>query len=200
MRLFLSYTSPFARKARMALMEKGLLRQVELVEVNAWENPPELVKHNPLSQVPVLLLDDGEALFDSAVICAYLDELHPAPPLLPSGALERARILRMQALADGVTDAAVRVRMMRLEAKGAPDNAQTKRQYDKIIAGVGAMQDELAHLRDAVNLGAISFGATLGYLDFRFPQMGWRDKAPELAAWYEDFAARPCMQATELAE
>ena len=123
MKLFVSGTSPFARKALMVVIEKGLNDRIEIEQVNPWTNPPQLVSHNPLSQIPTLVLEDGEALYDSRVICAYFDEL-AEPRLLPAGGRGRAHVLRMEALADGITDAAVMVRMARVANPGVPDNPE----------------------------------------------------------------------------
>jgi glutathione S-transferase len=196
MKLLISLTSPFARKARVTLIEKGLADQIASEVVNPWQSPAALTAANPLSQVPTLMLDDGSAFYDSRVICAFLDTLAVSPQLVPSGPAARIAALRMEALADGMTDAAVMVRMARVAAPGEPDNPPIARQLGKVEACLAAMELDATGFGTDLSLAQIAFACALGYLDFRFPAMGWRDRAPQLAAWYAGFAERASMKAT----
>lgn len=196
MRLLISLTSPFARKARMCVIEKGLSDKVATEVVNPWQDPPHLAAANPLCQVPTLLLDDGTAFFDSRVVCACLDTLGTAPRLLPEAAAERLRVLRLEALADGMTDAAVKVRLARVAEPGQSDSVQSVRQLAKIDAALKVMQQDAGAFGSELHLGQIAFGAALGYLDFRFPDLDWRARVPQLAVWYAAFSQRPSMSAT----
>lgn len=197
MKLLISLTSPFARKARVTLIEKGLAGTIASEVVNPWQSPAALTAVNPLSQVPTLLLDDGGALYDSAVIGAFLDTLAGEPRLVPDAPAARIAAMRMEALADGMTDAAVMVRMARVAAPGEPDSPAIQRQLGKVAGCLAAMERDAAGFGPAPDLARIAYGCALGYLDFRFPDMGWRDCAPRLAAWYAGFAARPSMKETE---
>ncbi len=193
MKLYISLTSPFAHKVRMVVLEKGLAGKVDNVPVIPWDNPPGLVDKNPLGQVPVLVLDDGEAVFDSRVICAYLDQLASEPQLLPASGFDRTRVMRMEALADGMTDAAVAVFVARKANAEEPDTPQIERQLGKITDSLDVMQTGLPSFERELNLGKIAYAATLAYLDFRFDELNWRSRVPQLAGWFGTFAAWPSM-------
>lgn len=193
MELYISLTSPYARKARMVVIEKGLEDSVQIKPVIPWDNPPELTEKNPLSQVPVLVLDNGENLFDSRVICAYLDELNNEPQLIPSGGFERISVMRMEALADGMTDAAVATFFARQANGDNPDTPAIERQLNKIFATLNLMQDGLPDFSGKLNLGTIAYGASLSYLDLRYAELKWRERVPQLASWFEEIDKRPAM-------
>ncbi len=196
MQLYISPTSPYARKARIMVLEKGLVSKVEITPLIPWDNPPELVEKNPLSQVPVLLLESGEAIFDSRVICAFLDETGDGPELIPAQGMARIHVLRWEALADGMTDAAVNAFFGRKENGDNPDTPAITRQINKITAALGVMQDGLADLQGQFNLGTIACGTALAYLDLRYEDLGWRGRVPELGEWFDELNKRPSMVAT----
>ena len=196
MQLYISPTSPYARKARMVVLEKGLAGRVQITPLNPWESPAELTEKNPLSQVPVLLLENGEVIYDSRVICAYLDQLNEDPQLIPSGGFERIAVLRMEALADGMTDAAVNAFFARKDNGEQPDTPAIERQINKIIGALTVMQNGLPHYQQQLHLGTIAYGAALAYLDLRYGDLVWRERVPELAEWYETINQRPAMVAT----
>ena len=196
MQLFISPTSPYARKAQLVVMEKGLADQVEIKPVIPWDNPLELTVNNPLSQVPVLVLDNGESLFDSRVICAYLDQLVDEPQLIPPSGFERIRVLRMEALADGMTDAAVATFFARRDNGDNLDTPAIERQINKIYAALDLMQKGLGDFAGQHNLGTIACGAALSYLDLRYGELEWRKRVPQLAGWFEDIDKHPAMIAT----
>ena len=196
MQLYISKTSPYARKAWMVVLEKGLAAQVEIKPLNPWESPPELTQKNPLSQVPVLVLENGEFIYDSRVICAYLDGLSEEPALVPDSGFDRIGVLRMEALADGMCDTAVGVFFARKDNGDNPDTPAIERQIGKIFAVLETMENEVPNFDGKLNLGTISYAAALSYLDLRYGELEWRGRVPTLAKWFEIIAQRPAMLTT----
>ena len=197
MKLRYSPTSPYVRKLLVCAIERGLDDRIERITTNPAEAGSELLSVNPLGKVPALVLDNGEALYDSPVICEYLDSLHDGEPLIPPAGPARWTTLRRQALADGVLDAAI-LRMF--ETVRRPKElcwaGYVELQAGKMRRAVDALEQEAASLDGALDLGTIAIGCMLGYLDFRFAADDWRAGHPALAKWYEGFAQRPSMQAT----
>lgn len=196
MKLFFANTSPYARKVRIAVRELNLLDQVAEVFQNPFEDSPALLASNPLKKVPCLLTDAGEPVFDSPVICAYLASRVHAPELYPEGAA-RWRVLTAEALADGVLDAAFAIVMERRRPEEQRSDTWLTRWRAAIERGLSAIDAEAAPVAGPVNAAQIALGAALGYMDFRLPDIGWREGRPALAAWYESFAQRPAMRETE---
>lgn len=196
MQLYISLTSPYARKVRMVVIEKGLADQVQIKPINPWINPVELVEKNPLSQVPVLVLENDEIIYDSRVICDYFDHLSPEPLLIPTSGFERTRVLCMEALADGMTDAAINAFFGRKDNGDNPDTPAIERQINKILDALKVMQDELPRFEGQFHLGTIAYGAALSYLDLRYSELEWRTRVPALAKWFEAVDKRPAMVAT----
>lgn len=194
MKLCYSATSPFVRKVVVAAIELGLDGRIERQPANAWDPATTLVEVNPLSKVPALVTDSGEALYDSPVICEYLDSLGGGK-LFPAGAA-RWVALRQQALADGIMDAGVsaRMEMQRPAEKQSADWAA--RQKAAIRRALDALEAEAAALDGTPTIGQVAVGCALGYLDFRYAADDWRKARPKLAAWYDGFAKRPSMSAT----
>ena len=187
MKLFYSPTSPFVRKVLLCAAIRGIEGQIERVTSNPHVSPADLLAANPLSKIPCLLTDDGEALFDSPVICEYLDSLGDAPPLFP---LHGARwtALRLQALADGLMDAAVLARMEQQRIAEPERQAVIERQMGNIARCLAYLEDHTpteAHL----DIGAVALACALGYLDFRFAALDWRSTHPRLAHWLAATAA-----------
>jgi glutathione S-transferase len=199
MKLFWSPASPFARKVRCIAREKGLAQRIEEIEVPVYNDPAELIAANPLGKIPALVLADGEALYDSPVICAYLDA-HPegqGPALCPTSGIDRWRVLRAEALADGAMDLALSLTYEKLrkpEAERSPTSAARWR--GQLRRAVSAMTQEIAGLPQGFTLGHLSLACALGYLDLRHPDMGWREGQSELAGWYEEIARRPSLAET----
>lgn len=191
-----SPASPFGRKCHIAAIEVGLEDRL-VIQVTAPSDPASgLWSQNPLAKVPTLLLDDGAALFDSRVICEYLDSLHSDPTLFPAEEEARWTALRLQALADGICDAAVARRGESLRPEGekspkalAAQRALVDRACDWLEAGIEALDGPLT-------IGQIAVAAALGYLDYRFGEERWRDARPRLAAWHATFTDRPSWRAT----
>lgn len=193
MQLLYSPMSPFARKVRVVAHEAGLAGRLEIAVVNPWTD--EAVRQvNPLAKVPALTTDEGLPLYDSRVICQYLDALAGAGLYPPEGQA-RWRALTVEALADGVGDAAVRTAVERRRAEGDRHDDVIERQLAAIAAALDTL--ERAGLPgDSFRIGEIAVACQLGYLDFR-SVLDWRPGRPALAAWYEAAARRDAMVATE---
>lgn len=193
MQLIGSLSSPYARKARVVVAEKGL--DCPLVLDDVWAADTKIQQHNPLGKVPCLILDDGSALYDSRVICAYLDDLPPAHTLIPASGRERIEVLRWEALADGVLDAGV---LMRLElTQREPQERSAKwlaRQRGKVTAGLAAMAKDLNGRHWCAGarftLADIATGCALGWLAFRLPDIDWRSEYSNLAEYYAKLMTR----------
>ena len=196
MKLFQSPTSPYARKVRVMIREKGL-SGIEEIAVNPWDDPPELRAASPFGKVPTLVLDNGAALYDSPVICDYLDGIGDGPHLIPQDADARRRVMTAQALGDGVLDMAVAMVMESRRPVGERSPSMMERWRGQVMGGVDAMVRDVGGLGSGVNLGHIAFGCALGYLDFRHDGIAWRDGRADLAAWFAAFAARPAMVETK---
>ena len=193
MKLIGSNTSPYVRKARIAMAEKHVECQYETEDV--WSPTSRIRESNPLGKVPCLLLDDGEPLYDSRVIVEYLDNLTPVHRLIPPAGRERAEVRRWEALADGVLDAALLIRLehsQREESQRSPK--WIAHQRVKIDAGLEAMSEGLGE--DAwlcggrYSLADLAVGCTLGYLLFRFPDIAWRSQHPNLGRFADKLFAR----------
>ncbi len=194
MKLIGSLSSPYVRKVRIVMAEKKLDFQLELEDV--WGND-KILKSNPLGKVPCLVLSGGEAVFDSRVIVEYLDTRSPVSRLIPEGSRERTEVRTWEALADGLIDAAI---LARLEQTWPGRTAEQRcqawvdRQMGKIDACLGAISTGLAdkpwcsgiHL----SLADIAVGCALGYLDFRFPTVAWREPHPNLSRLADKLFAR----------
>jgi glutathione S-transferase len=195
MKLIGAITSPYVRKVRIVLAEKKLDYQFVLEDV--W-NSDAIKQANPLGKVPCLVMEGGEAVFDSRVIVEYVDTLSPVGKLIPSNGRERAEVRTWEALADGLLDAALLARLEqtwagRSEAERSPQ--WIERQMGKIDSALAAMAKGLADKPFCagihMTLADISVGCALGYLDFRFPQIDWRGTHPSLARLAEKMFQRP---------
>ena len=198
MQLYVNPASPFARKVLVVAHERGLSARLELVKVAPLpiRPVPELSAFNPLGKVPCLVLEGGQALYDSRVIAEYLDALTGEPVLFPAAGAARWAALRQQALGDGILDAAVAVRYERAVRPAERQFPEwVEGQLAKVRQGLAALERERS-AGAALTIGPIAAACALGYLDFRFPEEGWRTRHPRLASFYEDFSARPSMRAT----
>lgn len=197
MKLRYSPLSPFVRKVTVTLIETGLDDKVERIPTNVWDPDTDIAEDNPLGKVPALIIDDGQVLYDSPVICEYLDGLHDGPKLFPETGEARWRALRLMALGDGMTEAGI----LRLLEGRRPEELQydkwTARQTAVVYRAMDALEDDADGLSQGQpTIGHIAVGCSLGWLDFRFPDLGWRADRPGLAEWFETFAERPSMTAT----
>ena len=195
MKLYSNPISPFARKARVIAHELGL--KLEIVDVNARDDE-DLRRINPLKKIPILVLADGSALFDSPVICEYLNEqgggkFFPGMSIWRH-ATGRWKALGLQALADGIMDAAVACRYETMQPEDRSNSDHVARYRASINAGLDAL--ERMKFSDPPTIGEIATGCALGYLDFRYPDIAWRDTHPKLAGWFATFSEFPSMKST----
>ncbi len=198
MRLHWSPRSPFVRKVMIVAHERGLVERIACVRTVAAMTKPhaELMKNNPLSKIPTLVLDDGTVLYDSPVICEFLDALEGVPKLFPVASAPRLIALRRQALGDGFLDLLVLLR----DEKARPQrsNAHLASAAARKIAVLDHLEAEAEMIAQTpFDIGHIAIGCSLSYLDFRYADEDWRTDHPRLAAWHATFAARPSAQATE---
>lgn len=198
MQLIIARPSPFARKARIALLEKGI--PFETIMDVPWNADTVAPAHNPLGKIPVLLLDDGTSVYDSRVIIDYLETLGRPPQLIPEDAVARLRHRQIEALADGVCDAVV---LIVLENQRQPERRSADwiaRQRRKIEAGTAEMARQLGEPEwpagEEIGLADIAAGCMAAYLDLRLPEFPWRERHPNLAAFSDRLERRPSFQAT----
>lgn len=200
MRLYASTTSPFVRKVRVLLQEIGIQDKVETVATVTTPHEPdaELGKVNPLNKIPCLTLDDGTALYDSGVICEYLDAVHGTGRFLPATGVRRWQILRMQALADGICDAGI---LMRYELAIRPEELRWQPwlagQRTKIVQGLTELEERLDSLQGDLDLGGISVACLLGWLEFRTILPELRQMFPALMSWNDTTQKRPSLASTK---
>lgn len=199
MKLIGSLSSPFTRKARIVLAEKKIDYQLVLEDV--WAPSTTIHQFNPLGKVPCLVMDDGEAVFDSRVICEYVDTLSPVGKLIPQPGRERIEVRCWEALADGILDAAVLIRVEGTQrAQEHRVESWVTRQQRKIDEGLVAMSQGLSGnawcTGNHYSLADIALGCALGYLDFRFAQLDWRDKHPNLEKHFSKLSQRPSFAET----
>lgn len=195
MNLHYALASPFVRKVLACAIARGIDGRIEKIATDPHASPPALLKDNPLSKIPALITDDGIAVFDSPVICEYLDTIGGAAPLFPPlGSAARLKAQTRQAMADGIMDAAV---ARRGQMNLPQDEGRQKfdaRQKAAIARTLGALEaDPPVGLAD---IGAIAIGCALGYLDFRWGAEPWRETHPRLAAWYGEVSSLPPLALT----
>ena len=193
MKLIGSHTSPFVRKVRIVLAEKKI--EYEFVIDSPWLADSKVPDINPLGKIPVLMLDDETPLFDSRVIVEYIDNVTPNNKLFPAPNRERTEVKRWEALADGVCDAAVAALLEGKRAKKEQSADWIARQRGKVIRGLEFMAEELGDksfcMGTHISMADIAVGTALGYLNFRFPDIDWRNAHPNLAKLYDKLLQRP---------
>ena len=201
MKLIGSTTSPYVRKVRVVMAEKKL--DYRFVEDNVWADDSTITAANPLGKVPCLVLDGGDAMFDSRVIVEYLDPLSPVGKLIPASGRERAEVKTWEALADGLLDAAILVRLERTfvgRSEGERSQAWIDRQLAKVQASLHAMSKGLGEKAFCsgihFTLSDVAVGCALGWLAFRFPEIVWRTEYPNLARLQDKLAARASFMET----
>lgn len=200
MQLYGSARSPFARKTRVAAHEAGLSASISMVDILAITTKPDprLLAVNPLGKIPVLVIEDGTALFDSHVICDWLDR-RGGGGLIPRADPERTAALRREAIADGLAELflAVRAEARRPEAGRQPALSQAYRnRINGVLDWLEASASSSLEQDAAMNVGDVAVACVLDYADFRFPELAWRNRRPRLAAWQAAAAARPSMAST----
>lgn len=193
MKLLGSLTSPYTRKVRIMLAEKRIECELELVDVNAPDNP--VLARNPLSKIPTLVLDDGTSLFDSRVIVEFLDNASPIARLIPADKRARVAVRRWEALADGVLDAGLLVRYESLRPKKEQSAGWTAKQLGKMNRGIEMLAADLGDrtlcFGERYSLADIALGCCLGWVAFRLPSIDWRDQYPPLARHFDRLMTRP---------
>jgi glutathione S-transferase len=200
MKLIASLTSPFARKVRIVASEKHV--EYELLVDIPWSEDTQVPKYNPLGKVPVWVLEDGKTLFDSRVIVEYLDGISPVNHLLPKDVRQRIAVKRIEALADGVSDAAALIYLERKRPAETQSLSWIDRQMDKVQLGLATMNQELGehewYINDAFSLADIAVGCTLGYLNLRFAdEIDWRRSNANLAELYDRLMQRASFKETQ---
>lgn len=196
MKLRYSPTSPYVRKVSVTAIEKGLADRIRRIPTNVWDAATDISRDNPLGKVPALITEDGRVLYDSPVICEYLDALTPAPRLFPAEGPARWQALTRQALADGLLDAGVACLLEQRRPENERSATWVTRQAAAAARALDALESEVAAFGDKLTIGDIATACALGWLLFRQPFADWRSGRPRLSAWYDGFAARPSMQAT----
>ena len=194
MKLAYSPNSPYVRKCVVLAIQRGIDKQMALWTVGTTD--PALLKINPLSKVPTLVLDDGTALYDSPVICEYLDSVGDGPKMFPPVGPARWKALRQEALGDGILDATQPRR--REIALPQDEGRQTyiALQQGKVKAALAVLEAEADSLGMLTNIGEITIACALGYMDFRYANEPWRPGHPKLEAWYAKVSAMPAMART----
>lgn len=203
MKIFYSPASPFIRKALVVAHELGVADEMTLLPSAAHpvKRDARVVVVNPSGRVPALILDDGEVLYDSRVICEYLDARHGHAAIFPPPGTSRWRALRRQSLGDGIMEAAVAARYERYVR---PENLRWQDWWDgymeKVASSLDAMEAELRGADASFDIGHITLACALSYLDFRYADMNWRRGRPVSAAWFDTIRTRASMQATQHGE
>jgi glutathione S-transferase len=199
MKLFHNPASPFVRKVMVCAHELGVADRFELetLTLTPIDPSPAVVAASALGKIPTLVMDDGSALYDSRAICEYLDSLSDAASLYPAPGPARWIALRMGALGDGICDTGVGLRyemVLRPEQYRWP--AWIEAQHERLRRSFQQIED--SHVDDiaGLDIGSISIACALGYMDFRYPDIGWRAGRPKLSAWYEGFSQRRSMVLT----
>jgi glutathione S-transferase len=193
MKLIGSNASPYVRKVRVVMAEKKL--DYEHVVEDVWSPTSTINLSNPLGKVPCLIMEDGGAMFDSRVIVEYIDTLTPVGKLIPTGGRERAGVKCWEALADGILDAAILVRLEKTRRPPEQQNADwIERQMGKVNDGLKAMAAGFADTPwcagNQFTLADVAVGCCLGWLSFRFPDIAWREDYPNLARLYDKLSER----------
>jgi glutathione S-transferase len=198
MKLLYTVNSPYARKVRIVALEKHI--EMELQEVVLSEPYCPVKNHNPLGKVPVLVLDDGDDLYDSRVIVEYLDNRTPLAHLIPHDNGSRTAVRRWEALADGICDAAVAAMLEGRRPEQQQSQANIEKQLEKVTRGLEVLNLDITKKKWCVNetfsLADIALGCMLGYLDLRFNHLNWQDKYPNLAKHYSLLIKRPSFKQT----
>ncbi len=193
MKLFHSPLSPYVRKVVACAIARDIDRQIERLPTDP-RTSAELLAANPLSKVPCLLTTDGKAMFDSPVICEFLDSVGDAPPMFPPAGGARWRALKQQAIGDGILDAAVGRRLEQARPREDARDAVMARQKAAVERALDLLEREVPNR--SLDIGTVSIACALGYLDFRFAAEPWRETRPALAAWFAAISTAPALVLT----
>jgi glutathione S-transferase len=199
MKLYWSPRSPFVRKVMVCAYELGIAERIDRIRalVSLTQTNADVLEVNPVGRIPALVLDNGDVLYDSHVICEYLDTEYGGSRLFPRIKAARWDALRRLALADGMLETSILWRAERSRA-AAQQSAEMLAAFDrKIATALAALERDSARLhQDQADIGDLAIGCALAYLDFRFPELDWRARHERIAAWFESFNRRASMQQT----
>jgi glutathione S-transferase len=196
MKLHYSIASPFVRKAMVTAIECGLDKSLKLLPTNPHQSTPALVAANPFSKIPALELDNGEVIYESLLICEYLDDMAGGGIVFPKDKARRLSMLRRHALANGLMEASVLRRVETVRGQDADRDKNIARQAAITRRALDLLESAAPALDDACDLGNLSIVIALDYLDFRFPGDAWRQGRPGLASWYDRYSKRDSLKAT----
>ncbi|MGI9350065.1 MAG: glutathione S-transferase N-terminal domain-containing protein [Rhizobiaceae bacterium] len=200
MKLWYAAASPFVRKVLILAHETGIIGQLEIVDAATTPLNPhkQLQQDNPLGKIPTLVLDDGQSIFDSRVICEYLDGLHDGEKMIPEEGMERINALVAQSIGDGLMDAAVGIRY---EQFLRPEEKQWDEwidgQFRKISQSLDVLESWRGGRMQDIHIGSIAVASALSYMDFRHGQFDWRESRPVLTQMLATFSQRASMQETD---
>lgn len=202
MRLFWSSRSPFVRKVMIVAHELGIADRIERVRTVVHPAKPnaEVMANHPLSKIPVLILDDGQAIYDSRVICEYLDMAFGQGTLVPATGPERWRALTRHAMIDALMETCLLWRNEVARPDGGRDGDILTACDMRVRAALDALERDHGSLGTSLTLNHVATASALAYLDFRFDTLRWREDRPGLSAWFADFATRPAFIDTAFAE
>jgi len=198
MKIFFSPTSPYVRKCLVVAHELGLDGKIQLLASNAHpvHRDAQIIQSNPLGKVPTLICDDGSVLYDSRVICEFLDD-RQGGTLFPPAGTARWQALTLQSLADGMLDAAL---LARYEVAARPEPLRWSDwldgQLDKLSTSLAALEQAPQCLAGRVDIGTLSLACALWYIDLRFADLNWRQRFPAVASWAKAFGTRPSLQSS----
>lgn len=195
MKLYHSPTSPFVRKVMIVAIETGLDVEIEIIPTEVFSPNSKHSEINPLGKVPALALDDGLVLFDSPVICEYLDSL-AGNPFFPMDDDERWLALRYQAMGDGIMQAALLVTLESRRPETERSAAWMERQKAAISRTLDCLEKEIDDFSEEMTIGGIAIGVALGYLDLRLSDDNWREGRPDLTDWHKFFSSRESVVST----
>ncbi len=196
MKLRFSPASPYVRKVSVTLIETGLQDRVENILTNVWDPETDIAGDNPLGKVPTLILDDASVLYDSPVICEYLDSLHDGDKLFLASGEDRWRALQLQALGDGMTDAGINSFLEGRRPEEFQYEQWKQRQTGVIFRVMDALEGDLENLQGGFFIGQVAVSCSIGWLDFRLPELNWRGDRPGLADWFDAVSERPSIAKT----
>lgn len=201
MKLFYAPQSPFARKVRAAAVELGLDERLELEYAEVVPGRPNMdyaQAHNPLRKIPALITDAGETIFDSTVICEYLDELAGGGVLIPRDVPRRWRVLTNHAIAQGMCESVILIRYETwLRPEGARWSVWIDDHWNKIHSGLDWFECNNGELNEPINLAHLALGSLLGYIDFRWPDYDWRERFSNVNSWFARLGMRPSFAKTK---
>ena len=194
MKLLYTKRSPYARKVRIVALEKGI--HLELIDEDLTKKSERLTAANPLGKIPTLILDNGETLCDSPVICQYLDSVNDKQKLIAVSSKERLRILHLEAIADGLMDVTVGVYLEKVRHPNDLNKEWLTAQEQTIVRTLKYFENHLSELQK-LSLASIALASAIGYMNFRLPQIDVKYHSLKLSKWYEEISKRPSLEATK---